>query len=346
MADNTTLPGTGDVIADEDISGIKYQLIKLVNPTATSVARWVAQQTKANSLPVVPASDYQMPILPTNATPTLTNVAANNTDMLAALDVSNYRTLTIQLTTAASGTISVQFSNDSGTTWITGIGWRASDGLATNALTTTGMYVFPIPAGSQMRIRTTSYASGTFAGNAALSSLVNPPFVVGLPLSTGVDGSLGHNFGDTSGNYRPTGAAAHHFNGSTWDRWRGNNPGTFLASAARTATANADITNYNGKRLACILNITAAPNTASTITLNIRVKDSISSNYITILSSVAIVGTASQTPPYTNRYVVGPGIAVVANVSANDMLARTLNAQVVHSNADSWTYSVSFDLGV
>lgn len=31
MADNTTLPGTGEVIATEEIGGVKYQLIKLVD---------------------------------------------------------------------------------------------------------------------------------------------------------------------------------------------------------------------------------------------------------------------------------------------------------------------------
>lgn len=34
MANNTTLPGTGDVIADEDIAGVKYQKMKLVDGTA------------------------------------------------------------------------------------------------------------------------------------------------------------------------------------------------------------------------------------------------------------------------------------------------------------------------
>ena len=30
MTDNTTLPGTGDTIADDDISGVKYQRVKLI----------------------------------------------------------------------------------------------------------------------------------------------------------------------------------------------------------------------------------------------------------------------------------------------------------------------------
>lgn len=37
MANNTTLPGTGDVIADEDIASVKYQRVKLIDPTVGSV---------------------------------------------------------------------------------------------------------------------------------------------------------------------------------------------------------------------------------------------------------------------------------------------------------------------
>lgn len=36
MADNTTLPGTGESIADEDISGVKYQRMKLIDATVGS----------------------------------------------------------------------------------------------------------------------------------------------------------------------------------------------------------------------------------------------------------------------------------------------------------------------
>ena len=36
MSDNTTLPGTGDIIADEDIGGVKYQKMKLIDGTPGS----------------------------------------------------------------------------------------------------------------------------------------------------------------------------------------------------------------------------------------------------------------------------------------------------------------------
>ena len=137
------------------------------------------------------------------------------------------------------------------------------------------------------------------------------------------------------------------FNGTNWDRLRGMTANTVLVSAARTATVSTDVTNYNGRSFAVILNITAAPNTASTITIQIRVKDSISGNYVTLLASAAILGTATTgIVPNTTRYVVALGETVAANLAASDALGRTMNVNVVHSNADSWTYSVSVDIGV
>ena len=37
MADNTTLPGTGETIASEDINGVKYQQLKLIDSTDGSI---------------------------------------------------------------------------------------------------------------------------------------------------------------------------------------------------------------------------------------------------------------------------------------------------------------------
>ena len=36
MADNVTLPGTGEVIATDDIGGVQYQMVKLVDATPDS----------------------------------------------------------------------------------------------------------------------------------------------------------------------------------------------------------------------------------------------------------------------------------------------------------------------
>lgn len=48
MADNVTLPGTGEVIATDDIGGVQYQMMKLVDATLNSTT---PIGTEANPLP-------------------------------------------------------------------------------------------------------------------------------------------------------------------------------------------------------------------------------------------------------------------------------------------------------
>ena len=49
MANNTTLPGTNDVIADEDIGGVKFQQMKLIEATVGST---IPTGTDANPLKI------------------------------------------------------------------------------------------------------------------------------------------------------------------------------------------------------------------------------------------------------------------------------------------------------
>lgn len=48
MADNVTLPGTGEVIATDDIGGVQYQMMKLVDATLNSTT---PIGTESNPLP-------------------------------------------------------------------------------------------------------------------------------------------------------------------------------------------------------------------------------------------------------------------------------------------------------
>lgn len=129
------------------------------------------------------------------------------------------------------------------------------------------------------------------------------------------------------------------FNGTTWDRQRGNTEGTLLVSAARTATENsADQVNYNARGVRVRINVTSITATPS-ITVAIEEKDSISGNYIAILTSAAITTTGQKT-----TLVVYPGIAASANVKADDPLPRVWRVAVTHGDTDSITYSVDFAL--
>ena len=128
------------------------------------------------------------------------------------------------------------------------------------------------------------------------------------------------------------------FNGTTWDRWRGNNELTLLASAARTATPTAvDQTNYNGRGGIIVIDVTAVGVTPSVV-FTVQGKDSLSGQYYTILASAAITGTG------TVVLRVFPGLTAVANTVVSDVLPRVWRVNAVHGNATTITYSVGVSM--
>lgn len=123
------------------------------------------------------------------------------------------------------------------------------------------------------------------------------------------------------------------FNGTTWDRARNNTDVTVLASAARTATLNSgDLTNYDGRGLHVVVDVTAAG--TGSITITIQGKDAVSGQYYTLLAGAAITTIS------TNVYKVYPGLTASANAVASDILPRTYRILITHNNANSITYSV------
>lgn len=108
-----------------------------------------------------------------------------------------------------------------------------------------------------------------------------------------------------------------------------------LPSAARTTTQSVDLKNNSGSGVEVIVDVSVNAGGAGSITMNIRAKDPISGNYVTILASAAIVAVG------TTRYRVHPGIAVVGNATASDTVPHDWNVQVVANNANPMTYSVS-----
>lgn len=107
-----------------------------------------------------------------------------------------------------------------------------------------------------------------------------------------------------------------------------------FASTARTATHNsADLTNYNGRGLHLVIDVTASSATPS-VTFTIQGKDELSGKYYTLLVSAAITGTG------TTVLRVYPGLTAAANLVATDVLPRTWRVLATHADADSITYSV------
>lgn len=127
------------------------------------------------------------------------------------------------------------------------------------------------------------------------------------------------------------------FNGTTYERVRGNTEETVLASAVRSATNNsADSINRNARGLYIVFDITAVPG-VQTVTLTVTGKDPVSGKYITLLTGAAEVAVATKT------YLVYPGAGAAANgvnVVNGFPLPRTWRVTITHSGAGNFTYSV------
>lgn len=108
-----------------------------------------------------------------------------------------------------------------------------------------------------------------------------------------------------------------------------------FASAVRNATLvgadNKKVPGANGVK--AVLNVTAVPG-VDTVQLVIEQKDPVSGVYTQILAAAARAGAGADT------LTVYPGIAVAANVSANDVLPDDYRIRIVHSAGTNFTYSV------
>ena len=119
---------------------------------------------------------------------------------------------------------------------------------------------------------------------------------------------------------------------------KSNNEQTLFVSAARTASGvGSDITNTSAKGLHVVIDMTAVPS-VETVTFTLQGKDNLSGEYYDLLVSAAIVATS------TVVLKVYPGITVVSNLSASDVVPDTFRVKTTHSASGSFTYSVSAKL--
>ena len=113
--------------------------------------------------------------------------------------------------------------------------------------------------------------------------------------------------------------------------------GVAFASAARTASSNsADIRNGGARGVRVYINVTAIAASPSVV-FTIKDKDKTGGLYHTILASAAIVGTGLTT------LTVYPGMTAAANVAVSEPIPPIWRVEAVHGDADSITYSVSYD---
>jgi hypothetical protein len=166
--------------------------------------------------------------------------------------------------------------------------------------------------------------------------------------NAGVDAKLtGSNVADTQSSGLIPGMG---FNGTTYDRWRNNSEGTLLVPAVRSTNTTSPLqTNHNAKGVMLHVNITAAPNSASTLIIWIRAIDPVanSGNFGVMATLITAAGSTLQSGTI-QRIVLYPG-ATASPAIANFLLVsaplpRRWDCYVNHNGAGNWEYSVGYSL--
>ena len=113
-----------------------------------------------------------------------------------------------------------------------------------------------------------------------------------------------------------------------------NRQQTILASAARTADSNTQVT-HSGIGGKIIIDCTVDPAAASVV-FTVEGIDPASGKVFTILASAAVASVS------TVVLTIHPFITAAANTAANDFLPENFNVWADHADGDSITYSVGF----
>lgn len=159
------------------------------------------------------------------------------------------------------------------------------------------------------------------------------------------DGEAGNNTVGAQGLY----------NGSSFDRQRGNTEGVALASAARTTTTQSELlTNHNARGMIVYLQVTSAPANTETLTVYLSAWYPDSSAFAYVATGMIITGNEG---PKMIAAMYAPGLATSADVidastgsrfrkTYNMIVPRSVFVTVFHSAGSSWTYSVNYSLTV
>jgi hypothetical protein len=147
------------------------------------------------------------------------------------------------------------------------------------------------------------------------------------------------SYGLTAGSYQ----LAFDAQNGVWNRWRNNQQGTLLASAARTAdVVSPNQTNYNARGVLVSLNITAASGTGGLKVLIQNVEPVVGSGRTLNATPAPITATGTY---YFILYpgASGSGASGISQVTSYP-LPRSWGVYVQHVDTSSYTYSLAYSL--
>jgi hypothetical protein len=232
VPDNFTPGSTSAPVATDDIGGVHYQRFKIgYGPDGS-----YADATPETGLPTSSGyAEYSG------------TAAANNTDVIASIDVRPFTFGTLQLTGTWSAFMQVQGSNDS-TNWVALQIAQPSSTSVSTSVSSNNLYFIPRVT-RYLRVRTTSYSSGTVVATLQMFTGTgwNYSSIAGVSsFNVGINGNTPSADG-SSGTLQGTLAApALTYNGTNWDRVRAATAanGTTGTGVPAAGTLGFDGTNY------------------------------------------------------------------------------------------------------
>lgn len=166
MADNTTLPGTGDVIASDDIGGVKFQRVKTTfgpDGTATDVSATTPLPVAQNDCTI------------------LLSTTVSSTGAGTSIDSLGYSSISIQLSGLWSGDGFFETSNNNSDWYLIPVFSRDSIVLQ-DQISTEGLYVIR-PTGRYVRFNCTNLTGNiTFVALGRFSEGASPSDALSLAL--------------------------------------------------------------------------------------------------------------------------------------------------------------------
>lgn len=330
--------------------------VRIVNGTtpasSTTVTVDYLTAINVNKLTMALLSDSENVVAsPPPATDTAYSVAgviAINT-VLVQLDCSQLRALSIQcISMGTTGVVTPEWSND-GTTWVAAT-ILTQAGATAATFNAAGMWTTQVLARNfRLRLSTATTAGTTTLRVAGFATPAGP--LVAQPVSgtvavTGTVGVTGYPTAAASADAlaNPTvtkiDATTLLFNGTTWDRARGNFNSAIEASSAKTATGNgATQTNFNAAGIMLWGNVTAVSGTTPTLTVRVQWSPDGGTNWVDLDTTNAQTASITGTGTFVLR--IYPGMATAANASLNSVLPRTWRlAWTIGGTTPSFTFTV------
>lgn len=263
------------------------------------------------------------------------SASATSTDLIASTDVRAYRSWSLQLTGAWSANLQVQGSNDN-TNWFyipSSQALGTSSPFQVTTLSTTGIFCGPVVS-RYMRVRTTSYTSGTVTATLELTvepgAFYNNVYIMGTTGALSITNNAVAADGQSNGFSFPVHTEG--YNGSTWDRVR-------IPSIVKTATPSASgsttvWTPTTGKKwrlLRYMVSCGGGTNTGSNQSVNWEFKDAATSfNTGQGLGGQVYLSTTAVYGGWSTGWVdLGNGYL---SSTTNNALNFTLSAAVTSGN--------------